>query len=256
MKPAKQEFFPLDDRLALQKRSVFSPELARDMVWLASLMPYEQAKRVLERVGGHTIASASIWHQVQAHGKRMKTYLKKQEDLVGVERVVLPAHKADHNQRKGVSIDGGMMHIRGEGWKEFKTGVVFDIEMRLERDKQTHELAKMPHAKDMDRAKHVCKCGYLAKNSSPKGCQQSTHSTLRGSELTLTVDSLDSCDATTDRLRISPHPSARGASTQTSAKHSGPVHGYEIDSSFILSLLYAVYCSLCTSRRLKKKKKK
>jgi hypothetical protein len=115
VKPARQVFFPLDDRLALQKGSVFSPELARNMVWLAGLMPYEQAREVLERLSGQMVASASIWHQVQAHGKRMKTYLKRQEDLVGVERVGLPANKADHDQRKGVSIDGGMMHIRGEG---------------------------------------------------------------------------------------------------------------------------------------------
>jgi hypothetical protein len=120
------------------------------MVWLAGLMPYEQASEVLERLNGQMIASASIWHQVQTHGKRMKTYLKRQEDLVGVERVVLPANKTDHNQRKGVSIDGGKIHIRGEGWKEFKTGVVFDIEMHLERDSRTHELAEMPHARDMD----------------------------------------------------------------------------------------------------------
>jgi len=113
-------------------------------------MPYEQASEVLERLNGQIIASASIWHQVQGHGKRIKTYLKRQEDLVGVERVVLPAHKTDHNQRKGVSVDGGLMNIREEGWKEFKTGVVFDIELRLERDKQTDELAGMPHAKDMD----------------------------------------------------------------------------------------------------------
>jgi hypothetical protein len=99
------------------------------MVWLAGLMPYEQAREVLERLSGQMVASASIWHQVQVHGKRMKTYLKRQEDLVGVERVVLPANKTDHNQRKGVSLDGGLMHIRGEGWKEFKTGVAFDIEM-------------------------------------------------------------------------------------------------------------------------------
>src|SRR5207249_3142178 len=26
--------------------------------------------------------------------------------------------------RKGVSLDGGMVNIRGEGWKEFKTGLI------------------------------------------------------------------------------------------------------------------------------------
>jgi hypothetical protein len=46
-------------------------------------------------------------------------------------------------------MDGGMVHIRGEGWKEFKVGTVFDVELRLERDPHTHELVERPHAVDM-----------------------------------------------------------------------------------------------------------
>lgn len=47
---------------------------------------------------------------------------------------------------KGISLDGGMVNIRGEGWKEVKVGTVYDIELRLERDKDTQELLEMPHA--------------------------------------------------------------------------------------------------------------
>jgi hypothetical protein len=51
----------------------------------------------------------------------------------------------DHNQRKGVSVDGGMVNIRDEGWRELKVGTVYDVEIRLERNPQTQELDEMAH---------------------------------------------------------------------------------------------------------------
>jgi hypothetical protein len=39
-----------------------------------------------------------------------------------------------------------MVNIRGEGWKEFKMGTVFDVDIRLERDPRTNELVQRPHA--------------------------------------------------------------------------------------------------------------
>jgi hypothetical protein len=47
-------------------------------------------------------------------------------------------------------MNGGMMNIRQEGWKEFKVGAVFDIELRLERDESTHELVERPHGVNVD----------------------------------------------------------------------------------------------------------
>jgi hypothetical protein len=38
--------------------------------------------------------------------------------------VQLGAAATDHAQVKGVSMEGGMVNIRGEGWKELKVGAV------------------------------------------------------------------------------------------------------------------------------------
>jgi hypothetical protein len=46
-------------------------------------------------------------------------------------------------------MDGGMVNIRDEGWKEVKVGTVFDIDLRLERDPQTHDLVERPHGLNM-----------------------------------------------------------------------------------------------------------
>ena len=119
------------------------------MVWISGLVPYEKASAVFERIGHRQIPESSILTQTRLHGARMKAYVERQQEYVGVERVKLPPPGCDHRQRKGVSMDGGMAHIRGEGWKEFKVGTVFDVELRLERDAHTLELVKRPHAVNM-----------------------------------------------------------------------------------------------------------
>jgi hypothetical protein len=46
----------------------------------------------------------------------------------------------------GVSMDGGMIHIRDEGWKELKVGSVFDVEVRPTRDQGTDYGVTLAHA--------------------------------------------------------------------------------------------------------------
>jgi hypothetical protein len=105
----------------------------------------ERAAQVFERIGHVQIPAVSIWRQTRLHGARLEAWLKRQRDYVRPERVVLPPPGLDHRQRKGISIDGGMVNIRGEGWKEFKVGTVFDVALRLERDPRTSEWVEQAH---------------------------------------------------------------------------------------------------------------
>jgi hypothetical protein len=141
----RKGFFPLDRRWGLN-RTIYSPELARQMVWLSGLVPYGKGHQVFERIGHRQIPRWSLWTQTQQHGERLKAYMDHQQEHVGMERVVLPPPGQDHGERKGIGIDGGMVHIREEGWKEVKVGTVFDIDLRLERDRHTHDLVERPHA--------------------------------------------------------------------------------------------------------------
>jgi hypothetical protein len=115
------------------------------MVWLSGLLPYEQCCAVFEEIGERMIPASSIWRQTQRHGERLQAYVAHQREQISIERIVLPDQRYDHDRRKGVSIDGGMMNIRGEGWRELKVGAVFDIETRLERNPKTQELDEMAH---------------------------------------------------------------------------------------------------------------
>ncbi len=128
---------------------MYSPERAKQMVWLASHMAFEAAGEAFERIARRVLPVSAIWDETQRHGERLKRYLDQQQAAVGVERVVLPPAGADHDRPLGVSLDGGKMHIRGEGWKEFKAGAVFDVVATPELDPQTGEWVDQVHGANM-----------------------------------------------------------------------------------------------------------
>jgi hypothetical protein len=115
------------------------------MVWLSGLLPYDQCEQVMERIGERYVSDSSIWRQTQGYGARMEAEVEYQRQQVSVERIQFPDTRHDHDQRKALSMDGGMVNIRHEGWRELKVGAVFDVEKRLERNPQTQELDEMAH---------------------------------------------------------------------------------------------------------------
>ncbi len=88
--------------------------------------------------------STNIWQQSQVHGERLRKRLPSVKE--GSVSDASPTSKPP----QGVSLDGGMMHIRGEGWKEFKVGAVFNIEQHLKRDPNSHTKQLLPHATQLD----------------------------------------------------------------------------------------------------------
>jgi hypothetical protein len=126
--------------------TVYSEALAQRMVWLSSLLPYEQCEQVFARIGEQMIPASSIWRQTQRHGERLAAQVEHQRQQVSVELVKLPEARYDHDQCKGVTMDGGMVNIRQEGWRELKVGAVFDVEQRWERDVHTQQLEPQAHA--------------------------------------------------------------------------------------------------------------
>jgi hypothetical protein len=119
------------------------------MVWLSTQVSYEAASEVFERIGHHHIPSVSIWRQTQKHARRMEQAAQEAALRDPVERTVLPPQRDTHQNRKGISLDGGMVNIRGEGWKEFKVGTIFEVEQRWQRDPNTRELIQIPHGVGM-----------------------------------------------------------------------------------------------------------
>lgn len=146
MPRVSEAFFPLDERWDLDN-SGYSPGLVKIMVWLSGQLPYEEAAQVLARVGRQIVSASSLWRRTQAHGARLQAHMENQQvpPLTGGLDVGL----IDHEQPQGVSMDGGMVNIRDEGWKEFKVGATFTVEPCQQLDPMTQELV------DQTQAQHI-----------------------------------------------------------------------------------------------------
>jgi hypothetical protein len=123
--------------------------MAQQMVWLSGLLPYEQCVEVFARVGGYALNNSSIWRQTQGYGAKLLAGSQQEQAKVSPERLQMAAAWTDHEQVKGVSMDGGMVNIRQQGWKEMKVGAAYDVVVRLEYDKRTEEYAEYAHAQNL-----------------------------------------------------------------------------------------------------------
>jgi hypothetical protein len=106
---------------------------------LSGLVAFAPAEQILREVGGIDISQSSIWRRVDRCRRRLqaikalqqaKAYGFKEPDSLDPNR---------SRGRMGAAMDGTMVHIREEGWKELKMGCVFDIALRRQFDPHTQE---------------------------------------------------------------------------------------------------------------------
>ena len=112
-------FFPLDRAWGLDA-SVYSPEVKRQMAWLSGLLPYRQAEAVMQQIGKRTNSDSSLWRTVKRQGHRLTAEVWPSNPVAADQAVNDPSGKWG----KMLSMDGGMVSIRQEGWKELKAGLI------------------------------------------------------------------------------------------------------------------------------------
>ena len=140
-------FFPLDEQLEIREKH-WSEEVSKLSVWLSGLVAFETAAEILERVGGVHISGSSVWHRSQKWGEALRKEgerIKKAAQEVELHNGVVPG-EVQCEQRMGVSMDGAMMNIREEGWKEFKVGVLFEVVEDVKMEKETQEEVEVARA--------------------------------------------------------------------------------------------------------------
>ncbi len=136
----EQGFFPLDQQLKVAGKQQ-SEGISKLSVWLSGLMPFERAAEVLGQVGRMYTSRGSVWQQSKLWGMKFQEQeekLQKKAAEVDVRNGIVPGEEKTA-RRMGVSMDGCMIHIREEGWKEAKIGCVFDVEQEAIMDEQTQE---------------------------------------------------------------------------------------------------------------------
>lgn len=148
MPAARAGFFPLDHQLELG-HDVWSEGLKREAVWLSGVAAsYALAAEVLARIGQLSLSRSSIWRCVQEAGERFQRLeqAERERAMLLPERWELPSRADVSGQRMGVSLDGALIHLREEEWKEVKIGAVFAVAVTAAPDPLTHEMMDAAHA--------------------------------------------------------------------------------------------------------------
>lgn len=122
--------------------------MAQQAVWLYGQVEDDLAEQILQKIGGLSISDTSIWRRAQKWGEPIRVAEQaRAQAAVGLpQRGQVIRAQVPHERPMGTAMDGGMIYIRQEGWKELKVGTLFDIESRLEPNPFTHEDESQAHA--------------------------------------------------------------------------------------------------------------
>jgi hypothetical protein len=127
-------------------------------VWLSGLVgSYRAVAQMLCDVGGINISRASIWRQTQVWGEQFRAEAEAERERAKAlpERWEPPSRAEVSDRRMGVALDGALMHIKHEGWKEFKIGAIFRVMVKAVRGPTDNELEREAHACDISYVAHL-----------------------------------------------------------------------------------------------------
>lgn len=132
----EKPLFPLDDLLKLRE-----DRWSEGAAQVATLNGLQSRSFVLgamsyEKALGSPISSDSLRRITQGWGKRCREMEEKEAAIAYQGEGVEPVDPI--TTQISLSTDGGMMHIRGEGWKEAKLVVVSAVRPKREDEKGPH----------------------------------------------------------------------------------------------------------------------
>jgi hypothetical protein len=136
----------------------WSEAVARAAVWLAGVAPsYEAAEAILQRIGQLNMSCSSVWRRVQGWGEQFKALAEaeRQQATAMPAKWEPPSRAEVTDQRMGVAMDGAMIHILKEGWKELKVGSVFEIAVWPTQEERTGEMVDLAHAVNNSYVAHL-----------------------------------------------------------------------------------------------------
>lgn len=142
-------FFPLDEQLGVRDAH-WSEKVAADAVWLYGHVPGTVAAEALKRLTGIELSETSLWRRVATWGGQLQAYEALQQAKANAVplRGEAPPSAWRLPYKMGVGMDGTMVHIRTEGWKELKVGNVFAIVVRKEWVEESETFEDRAHAVD------------------------------------------------------------------------------------------------------------
>jgi hypothetical protein len=116
-------------------------------VWLDGLLTFERAENVLGQVGQMLMSDTTAWRQVQRSGAQalaVEAAQRAAASALPARQQIVPGEVATP-ERLAATMDGAMIHIRAEGWKELKVGGIGKIQLGPTKDPVTGELVELAH---------------------------------------------------------------------------------------------------------------
>jgi len=127
----RQGHYPLDERLGLRPNGM-SAELERLAGTVGVKMPFGQGSAVLEELMLISLSDHSLDKAAQAYGEEvMRIEAEWEAEAEDMDRLLAHQRTVTPPGRLYGSLDGGRVHIRGEGeevdaWRELKVGAWFE----------------------------------------------------------------------------------------------------------------------------------
>lgn len=121
---------PADEVLKIQDG--FTPEVKRLAVKLAAITAYAMAEEMLDELAEIHVSGSRIWEAVQSAGVNANSVLTQQAEQASAlpDLAEISPGIAKTSTRLAATMDGVMLNIRGEGWKEAKVGCVFEFKRK------------------------------------------------------------------------------------------------------------------------------
>jgi len=129
------------------KEKNWSEGVVKWMVWLSGVMDFEMAEQVLQQIGQVNVSDTSIWRCTQERGEKFRRLAEEERaQAMSISGYEESLRRLMPKGRMGVAMDGGMINIRGEGWKELKVGSIFDVEVIPAFDEEMRGVKELGHA--------------------------------------------------------------------------------------------------------------
>src|SRR6266516_1232072 len=134
--PVGEAFFPLDEELGLVSGGL-TPRGEEMLVWLASWMPFEQAREMLQDLVGMRVSKTTARRVTLATGKAQLSVWEAEVERLKQEAPQAPAGA----EKQALSGDGAMVHLVGGEWVEVKTLAIGQVTRNQRGEVCTQQLS-------------------------------------------------------------------------------------------------------------------
>lgn len=137
---------------------LWSEGLVREMVWLSgAASSYQMVEDVFMRIGQLNISPMSAWRMSQAVGRQFQNMSEKcRTDANRLpQKDEAPVARQAERVRMGVALDGFILNLRQEGWKECKLADIYEAAVCPAVDEETGEVVERAHAVKQSYVAHL-----------------------------------------------------------------------------------------------------